>query len=67
MHWPTHVNVLPILTYPPVPNWLLDWFIMMELLSKGFCFGFDLTDLFDLHLGYIPLYGFRDCGYVIWY
>ena len=38
---------------------------MMELLSKGFCFGFDLTDLFDLHLGYIPLYGFRDCG-VIW-
>ena len=22
---------------------------------KCFCFGFDLTDLFDLHLGYIPL------------
>ena len=38
MHWPTHVNVLPILTYPlcRIGFWIGFSF------SKCFCFGFDL-------------------------
>ena len=48
MHWPTHVNVLPILTYPLCR---IGFCLIGFSFSKCFCFGFDLVDLFDFYLG----------------
>ena len=61
MHWPTHVNVLPILTYPLCRIGF--WFSFDRITVKGFCFGFDLTDLFDasfviFHYMFLGLFGY---------
>ena len=62
MHWPTHVNVLPILTYPLCRIGF--GFHYDGITVKGFCFGFDLTDLFDLQLYSIIGLGFLSFGLI---
>ena len=56
MHWPTHVQRSPHSYISPVPNWLL--VLVIRITVKCFCFGFDLTDLFDFYLGLKSIIGF---------
>ena len=49
-----------------MPNWLLV-LVMIELLSKCFCFGFDFVDLFDFYLGYMSIICFSILILVLWF